>query len=123
MLKTLQDTYFSAHLANSLLYKERIQTLFKNSGADLIRYISNELPLFAHGNENTILYITMADIEKAITTACVKGINFVEYRVHKHYYPGYKGDNISFLTGKYYIIDLATKNILKFLGRHLILKH
>lgn len=44
-------------------------------------------------------------IESELADICSKGKSFVEYKVHKYYYPGYKGDNISFLTGKYYIYN------------------
>jgi hypothetical protein len=58
----------------------------------------------------------MKDIENDIMNACENGISFVQYKVHKHYYPGYIGDNISFLTGKYYMYNTDTNSYIEIPG-------
>ena len=102
MLKTLQDSYEQYYLNDRVFFKERIDALRKVAYQELPRYISDEVPLFVP-YENSIRYVTMSMIETELAACCAKGKSFVEYQVHKHYYPGFKGDNISFLTGKYYM--------------------
>ena len=102
MLKKLQESYEQYNLKDKVYFKDRIDVLRKEAYKELPRYISDELPLFV-GYEGSIRYVTMSMIETDIIDSCSKGKSFVEYKVHKHYYPGFKGDNISFLTGKYYM--------------------
>jgi hypothetical protein len=97
------------------LYQERIAALDKAAALDFLQYARNEVPLFASA-DNTIKNVTMAVVEKEIAEACAAGLGFVEYKVHKHLYPGYKGDNISFLTGKYYIYDYAQTEYIEIPG-------
>ena len=99
-LRTQYDNYFAEARE---LYKDRIEKLATCCCYELPRYVKNETPLFILDRVNNSLTKTMADIRRDLISAAKCGIHFVEYRVHKHYYPGYKGDNISFLTGKYYI--------------------
>jgi len=77
----------------------RIDLLLNEVRGVLERYISGELPLFAVG-EKKLIYVTMDSIKQDLK----KG-KPLEYTVHTHYYPGYKGDNISFLTGLFYLVD------------------
>ena len=102
MYKALVEKYITYHKTNFNLYEARINRLNKECKHDLQRYIDNSLPLFANKN-GSLHYITMDTIEKELTEACCNGVSFVEYDIHKHYYPGFRGDNVSFLTGKYYI--------------------
>lgn len=105
MIHTCIDSYMKYHAENMELYKKRIEILKKDADIDLLRYISNELPLFTTGPGNIMRYVTMETIESDIKDACKNGLSFIEYKIHKHYYPGYKGDNISFFTCKYYIYE------------------
>lgn len=102
MYATLIEKYSAYHKTNFDLYEARINILNKECKHDLQRYIDNSLPLFAT-NKDSLHYVTMDTIEKELTEACCNGVSFVEYDVHKHYYPGFRGDNVSFLTGNYYI--------------------
>lgn len=104
MLKKLQDSYDQYYLKDIVYFKERIDALRKNAYKELPRYINDEVPLFV-SYEGSIRYVKMSMIESELADSCSKGKSFVEYKVHKHYYPGYKGDNISFLTGKYYMYN------------------
>ena len=88
------------------LYKERIENLKKGVTIELPRYVRNELPLYTGGIDNTIRYVTMDTIESDIKLACANGISFVEYKIHKHHYPGFRGDNVSFFTEKYYLFSM-----------------
>jgi hypothetical protein len=83
----------------SVQIQERIDVLLYEVRGVLERYISGNLPLFAVRGKK-LIYVTMDSIEQDLK----KG-EPLEYTVHKHYYPGYKGDNISFLTGLFYIVD------------------
>ena len=102
MIKNLQDSYEQYYLKDRVYFKERIDALRKEAYKELPRYINDEVPLFV-SYEGSIRYVKMSTIEAELADSCSKGISFVEYKVHKHYYPGFKGDNISFLTGKYYM--------------------
>ena len=84
--------------------QDRIDILRDETRGVLDRYISSDLPLFSV-NGKKIIYVTMAMIEKELQ----KG-EPLEYTIHKHYYPGFNGDNISFLTGLYYLVDGNTYN-------------
>ena len=107
MLESCIGLYKKYYAGKMELYKKRIETLKKEADIELLRYIRNELPLFTTGPGNTTHYVKMETIESDMKNACAKGLSFVEYKIHKHYYPGYKGDNISFFTCKYYIYEDA----------------
>jgi hypothetical protein len=79
--------------------EERINVLLNEVRGVLERYCNGNLPLFAVSGKK-LIYVTMDSIERELK----KG-EPLEYTVHKHYYPGYKGDNISFLTGLFYLMD------------------
>ena len=98
-------TDYFAH--NKKLYEERINKLIIDTKIEYLRYIMNEAPLFVvkDGERDELYCVTMDTIENDLAKACAEGIHFVEYKTQKHLYIGYKGDNISFLTGKYYISD------------------
>jgi len=75
------------------------------------------VPLFVNDEKNSRLrQVFISTIEADIKEAACSGVHFVSYRVHKHLYPGYKGDNISFLTGKYYIWREETRDYLEVPG-------
>jgi len=116
MLKNLSDLYMTYHAKNIDLYKERIENLKKGVTIELPRYVRNELPLYTGGIDNTIRYVTMDTIESDIKLACANGISFVEYKIHKHHYPGFRGDNVSFFTEKYYICLEKAKEYIEIPG-------
>jgi len=112
----LRESYILFHSTAAKLYQERIAALDKDVGPEFLRYERNQVPLFASCGDNSIKYVTVATIEKEIADACAGGVGFVEYKVHKHLYPGYKGDNVSFLTGKYYIYDALMRTHIEIPG-------
>lgn len=112
----LRESYTLFHSVAKNTYKDRVAALDKATALDWSGYIQDAVPLFAAGPNNTIKYVTMAFIEKDIADACARGRGFVEYKIHTHLYPGYKGDNISFLTGKYYIYDTESRTHLEIPG-------
>jgi len=83
-------------------YESRIKYLKDLANFEIEKYINNEIPLHVVRGEK-LVYITINNIKSDINKAYINGLSSVEYKVHKYYYPGYKFDNISFLTGKYYI--------------------
>jgi hypothetical protein len=60
--------------------------------------------------------VYVQDIEKDLLLAINNGKNYVEYKLNKHYFPGFKGDNLSFLTGLYYIKDSVSKEVVEIFG-------
>jgi len=98
----LKDLYNSFHANNQDLYKTRTDTLLRESKICFDEYIENKSSLFI---AFTGRRIKLQDIPNELMWACKNGVNFVEYIIHKHLYPGYKGDNISFLSGMYYIYE------------------
>jgi len=112
----LQESYTLYHGGAKNTYKDRIDALDKSTALEFSGYMQDAVPLFATGPNNSIKYVTMALIEKEFAAACASGLGFVEYKVHTHLYPGYKGDNISFLTGKYYIYNTESLTHLEIPG-------
>jgi hypothetical protein len=100
-LHTIYENYYKELV---VLYKDRCASLRYDSNLDFQRYLSDTTPLFVNRSSG-LRYVTLKDIESDILAAVKEGKHFVEYKVHKYLYPGYKGDNISFLTGKYYILE------------------
>lgn len=98
----LKDVYISFHATNQDLYKARTDTLLRESKICFDEYVENKSALFI---AFTGRRIKLKDIRDELMWACKNGVNFVEYIIHKHLYPGYKGDNISFLSGMYYIYE------------------
>jgi len=111
MLKKLQDSY-DLYYNDNIYFKERIDLVRKEGEKELKRYISDEIPLFVSCG-GKIRYVTMTMIESELADNCSKGKSFVEYQLHKHHYPGFKGDNISFLTGKYYMYSKDYANLFR----------
>jgi hypothetical protein len=97
-MSTFHDAYKS-------FLRKRVAELKKIAEPELLRYSSNLLPLFTDAPKNKIRYVTMSTIESDMKEACANGLTYVEYNIHTHYYPGYKRDNFSFFTGKYYIYN------------------
>lgn len=95
MLQLLTETYNNYYRELREKYANRIYNLKSDTSDVIKRYYINDLPLYTRVNHILELK-TMKDIENDIMTACENGISFVQYKVHKHYYPGYIGDNISF---------------------------
>lgn len=102
MLKAVEKSYNTYYDKDRIYFKERLDVLRKDAYKALPRYINDEVPLFV-SYEGSLRHVTMSMIGPELADSCSKGKSFVEYKVHKHLYPGYKFDNISFLTGKYYM--------------------
>lgn len=102
LISELNDLYTSYHSVNKDLYKTRTDTLLNESKICFNEYVENRTPLFI---AFTGRRVKLQDIASELKGACKNGVNYVEYIIHKHLYPGYKGDNISFLTGMYYIYE------------------
>lgn len=98
MVNKFQQILLEKNRKAAIQYEDIIDGLRSVASIDLPRYMNNQLPLFTREGP-----ITVAEIEVALISSLEKGINYVEYTVHKHYYPGFRGNNLSFLTGKYYI--------------------
>jgi hypothetical protein len=78
-------------------HQQRVNDLLKRATIEFDRYLKNEVPLFVSLGDMA-LERTMVDIEHDMKTH-----SSIEYKVHKHLYPGFRRDNISFLTGKFYL--------------------
>lgn len=96
-------------------YEERINTLKTIAQTDIKKYINNEIPLYVNAN-GILRHVTMDSIEADINNAYLEGLSKLEYKFHKHYYPGYNFDNISFFTGKYYIYSNDIKQTIGIYG-------
>ena len=96
-------------------YEQRINILKTIAQTAITKYVNNEVPLYVNRN-GTLLYVTMDSIEADINNAYLEGLSKLEYNFHKHYYPGYNYDNISFFTGKYYIYSYDIKQTIGIYG-------
>ena len=83
-------------------YKDRIAELKAVAERDLLLYLDNSIRLYIIGPPRNFS-VSVLDIKVDLHDALIRGIFYVEYLLNKHYYPGFKGDNLSFLTGNYYI--------------------
>ena len=79
-------------------YKDRIVILKTVAESAIKQYVNNEVALYVNAN-GILKVVTMDSIEADINNAYLEGLNKVEYKIHKHYYPGFQYDNISFFTG------------------------
>lgn len=78
-------------------------------------YMKGELALFVDSG-GILRRVYIRDIEKDLLLAINNGKNYAEYKVNKHYFPGFNGDNLSFLTGRYYIKELSAKGVIEVFG-------
>jgi hypothetical protein len=83
---------------------ERVHELFVKANEELKRYTAGTLPLYVE-HKGRLRHVTMTTIEEDMMAACSDGKNTIEYGVHTHLYPGFRGDNVSLLTGKYYLVN------------------
>lgn len=97
-----KDLYDSYYAEKKDLYRTRTDTLLNESKMYFNEYVENRTPLFI---AFTGRRVKLQDIATELKGACKNGENFVEYIIHKHLYPGYKGDNISFLSGMFCIYE------------------
>jgi len=100
-----------------ILEKYRAQVEDQRAGAvnAYNSYMKGELPLFVDA-DGILRRVYVRDIEKDLLLAITNGKNYAEYKVNKHYFPGFRGDNLSFLTGKYYIKELGSKEMIEIFG-------
>lgn len=96
-------------------YKDRITILKTVAESAIKNYVNNEVALYVNAN-GILKIVTMDSIEADINNAYLEGLSKVEYKIHKHYYPGFQYDNISFFTGKYYIYSYDIKQIIGIYG-------
>jgi hypothetical protein len=113
MLKT---SYLAAYSANATKYAAQIAALKRDAHGVVEEYMTDKIHLCIFSDTHGRTRITVTQIIDDLTLACSSGKSFVEYRVHKHYYPGWKGDNVSFFTGKYYLRDPEIKAHLEVPG-------
>jgi len=107
MLRILQERYRNAVAPPQPAQPtvvERVHELFTKANEELKRYIAGTLPLYVE-QKGRIRHVTMTTIEEDMMAACSAGKNTIEYGVHTHLYPGFRGDNVSLLTGKYYLVN------------------
>jgi hypothetical protein len=102
MNQACRDSYLKHYNPIHSKYAARIEEVNKGIIGVLQQYMTNTLCLYTKKN-NGLRYVTVSDIKEDIIKASKEGRASVSYVMHKHYYPGYRGDNVSFLTGKYYM--------------------
>ena len=85
-------------------YADRIAPLEKIAYEECCRFEKNCLPLYPHDTSKWGMHpLTKKQLMAELYFACKKGIPFVEYTVNTLFYHAWKGDNLSLLTGMYYI--------------------
>jgi len=81
-------------------YAGRIRALEEAAHSSLLRYANNTLHLYTKGD---IRKVSLKTIRDDLVNASKAGRTHVEYHINTYLYQAWEGDNVSVITGTYYL--------------------
>ena len=83
-----------------------MEALLKSLEADAKKYLNEHIYVVR------VIYPFRLKIQDIVQEVLCANQKCVEYTVQRDLYPGYKGDNVSLFTGKYYIYDTSSEKYI-----------
>lgn len=103
MLERLRKEYKNHYEMLLATYADRISPLKRRALSDIGRFAENKLPLFCLDPSKGARHVTLSIMELDLLAAAKEGKKSVEYTLNTYLYQGWNGDNVSMLTGSYYM--------------------
>ncbi len=100
MLHRLKSEYHMYYANLRVTYAGRIRALEEAAHSSLLRYANNTLHLYT---KDPMRKVSLKTIQDDLINAAKAGCTYVEYTINTYLYQAWEGDNVSVITGTYYL--------------------